>query len=112
MCLFLLSEAPVAAKRSAPELAQPVVVGRIEYSAPSWPMGFIVATDTHTRREIWRKRIYRVSIDPALERDVQDVFITSLTLAHGTLFITDERNRRYALELTTRKVTRLPRPKA
>jgi outer membrane protein assembly factor BamB len=86
----------------------PIVVGSIEYSSPSWPMGFIIATDTRTRREIWRKRIYRVKIDPALERDVQDVFIASLTIAHGNLFITNERGRRYALELSTRKVTRLP----
>jgi outer membrane protein assembly factor BamB len=105
---LLLSAAPVAAKRSAPELVHPIVVGSIEYSSPGWPIGFVIATDTRTRREIWRKRIYRVRIDPALERDVQDVFITSLTLENGTLFITDERGRRYALELTTRKVTRLP----
>jgi outer membrane protein assembly factor BamB len=109
MCAALLLPAtPVTAKRSAPEPVHPIVVGSIEYSSPGWPIGFIVATDTRTRREIWRKRIYRVKIDPALERDVQDVFITSLALDHGNLLITDERTRRYALELTTRKVTRLP----
>jgi outer membrane protein assembly factor BamB len=107
VCGVLLPAAPIAAKRSAPELVHPIVVGSIEYSSPGWPVGFIIATDTRTRREIWRKRIYRVRIDPALERDVQDVFITSLTIADGTLFITDERGRRYALELTTRRVTRL-----
>jgi hypothetical protein len=108
MCAaLLLPAAPVAAKRSAPERVCPIVVGSVEYSSPGWPMGFIIATDTRTRREIWRKRIYRVRIDPALERDVQDVFITSLTLVDGTLVITDERGRRYALELTTRRVTRL-----
>jgi hypothetical protein len=109
MCAaLLLPAAPVAAKRSAPEPVHSIIVGRVEYSAPGWPMGFIIATDTRTRREIWRKRIYRVRIDPTLERDVQDVFITSLTLVHDNLFITDERGRRYALELTTRRVTRLP----
>jgi outer membrane protein assembly factor BamB len=111
MCAaLLLSATPLIAKRSAPEPVPPVVVGGIEYSAPGWPIGFIVVTDTRTGREIWRKRIYRIKIDPALERDVQDVFIASLTLAHGNLFITDERGRRYALELSTRKVTRLPDP--
>jgi hypothetical protein len=105
---LLLPAARVAAKRSAPEPVHPIVVGSIEYSSPGWPIGFIIATDTRTRREIWRKRIYRVTIDRALERDVQDVFITSLTLERGNLFITDERGRRYALELTTHSVTRVP----
>jgi hypothetical protein len=105
---LLLPALPVTAKRSAPEPVHPIVVGNVEYASPGWPVGFIIATDTRTRREIWRKRIYRVNIDPALERDVQDVFITSMTLSQGNLLITDERGRRYALKLTTRKVSRLP----
>jgi outer membrane protein assembly factor BamB len=109
MCAALfLPATPAIAKRSAPEPVRPIVAGNIEYSSPGWPIGFIIATDTRTRREIWRKRIYRVKIDPALERDVQDVFITSLALEHGNLLIADERGRRYALDLTTHKVTRLP----
>jgi hypothetical protein len=96
------------AKRSAPEPVRPVVIGSVEYSAPHEKMGSVVATDTKTHRELWQKQIYAVRIDPALERDVQDVFIKSLAFAHGTLTVTNERGERYALDLATCVVTRLP----
>ena len=56
--------------------------------------------------ELWRQRIYRIRVDPSLERDVQDVFITSLTVRGGSLVIANEHGDRYALDLSTRKVTR------
>ena len=69
-------------------------------------MGFVVATDTRSRKELWRERIFTVRIDPALEGDVQDAFITSLVIEGGALLITNERGDRYALDLATRKVTK------
>ena len=108
--LALLLPIPYAtAKRPAPVPVPPVVSAAIEYSAPHTAMGFVVATDTHTHKELWRARIYPVRIDPALERDVQDVFITSLALAHGQLIIVNERGDRYTLDPATRKSTKLPR---
>src|SRR4051812_43764312 len=108
LCLIaLVGVRPAEAKRSAPTDVAPVVVGQVEYSAPHDAMGFVVATDIKTHRELWRKEIYRVTIDPKLERDVQDVFIKSLVLEHGKLTITNERGKRYALDLSASSVTRL-----
>lgn len=68
-------------------------------------MGFVVATDVSSRKELWRVRIYTVQIDPTLEHDVQAVFITALSLEHGELVITNESGERYSLDLVTRKVS-------
>ena len=69
-------------------------------------MGFVVATNASSREELWRQRIYSISINPALERDVQDVFITSLRARGDVLLVTNERGERFVLDLPTRKVTR------
>lgn len=107
LCLFLIGGiAPVFAKRVAPELVAPVLFKGIEYSAPRDAMGFVIATGISSGKELWRVRIYEVRVDPNLERDVQDVFITSLTLREDALIITNERGEKYALDLKTRKVTR------
>lgn len=108
-CIFLLLflvVAPALAKRSAPKPVAPVVVGSVQYSVPLWEMGFVVATDTATRKELWRVRVYEVPIDPNLEEDVQHVFITSLSLDGGALIVTNEKGDTYALDLATRKVTK------
>jgi hypothetical protein len=68
-------------------------------------MGFVVALDAATKKELWRAQIYQVVKDPDLEGDVQDVFITKLAKDGGALIVTDERNRTYRLDLTTKKVT-------
>jgi hypothetical protein len=103
---LLLAATPALAKRAAPKPVTPVVVKTVEYSAPREQMGFVIATDTTSHKELWRERIYTVKIDPALERDVQDVFITSLVEEKGSLIVTNERGETYALDLATRKVTK------
>lgn len=105
--VLLLSSTPASAKRSAPKLVSPVVAKSVAYSAPHEQMGFVVATDSSSGKELWRVRIYTVSFDPALERDVQDVFITSLALRQGGLLITNERGDTYTLDLATREVAKL-----
>lgn len=110
---LFLAATPAMAKRSAPKPVVPVVANAVEYSAPHAQMGFVVATDTTSKKELWRERIYTVPVDPALERDVQDVFITSLTIEQGKLVITNERGESYTLDPATRKVTKraVPKPK-
>lgn len=103
---FLLVATPAFAKRSAPKPVPPVTAGSIEYSAPRELMGFVVATDIARRKELWRERIYTVHINPALERDVQEVFITSLAVERGTLLIANERGESFAVDLATRRVTK------
>jgi len=67
-------------------------------------MGVVVATDQPSRKKLWQKRIYRVTRNPALESDVQDVFITSLAIEGNALIIRNERGEQFVLELSTRKV--------
>ena len=108
LCAFLVCGiAPVLAKRAAPSPVAPVLFKGVQYSAPPEAMGFVVATGISSGKELWRVRIYEVRVDPKLERDVQDVFITALTLKDDTLIVTNERGEKYALDLKTRKVTRL-----
>lgn len=97
---------PAQAKRGAPKPVPPVSADAIEYSAPHEHMGFVVATDTASRKELWRERIYAVRIDPKLEEDVQHVFIASLAIEGGALIITNERGESYTLDLATRRVTK------
>jgi outer membrane protein assembly factor BamB len=106
LCLVLAGVVATSAKRAAPRAVAPVVADGIRYSAPLEAMGFVVAATPDTGKELWRVRIYEVRVDPNLERDVQDVFITSLTVKDGTLIITNERGESYALDLKTRKVAR------
>jgi hypothetical protein len=104
--LLLCTAAPIGAKRSAPKSVEAVTISGVTYSAPGWPVGVVIATDASSSRELWRQRIYAIRHDPTLEQDVQDVFITSLKRRGHVLLITNERGERFALDLSTRKVTR------
>lgn len=103
---LLLAALPCYAKRVTPSPVPPITIGSIKYSAPHDKMGYVVATDTSNGKELWRVRIYSVLINPFLERDVQDVFITSLVVSGGTLLIENERGDKYTLDVDTRRVTK------
>jgi hypothetical protein len=110
LCAVLLAAvaASAEAKRGAAKVVEPVIIDSVQYSAPADPdlMGFVVATDISSGKELWRQRIYRVPIKPTLERDVQWVFITSLSRHDHSLLISNERGEHFTLDLTTRKVVR------
>jgi len=95
------------AKRGPAPSVNTVVIGSIAYSAPPNPddMGYVIATDVPSGKELWRQRIYRVLIKPFVESDVQWVFITSLVRQDHTLLVTNERGERFVLDLKSRKVT-------
>src|SRR3954462_11641460 len=104
--VLFCTAAPIDAKRSPPKTVEPVTVSGVTYSAPSWPVGVVIATDASSSRELWRQRIYAIRHDRTLEQDVQDVFITSLKRRGNVLLITNERGELFVLDLATRKVTR------
>ena len=110
VCVVLLfvGAASAEAKRGAAKPVEPVVIGSVRYSARAEPdlMGFVVATDISSGKELWRQRIYRVFMKPSLERDVQWVFITTLSRQDQSLLITNGRGEHFTLDLTTRKVTK------
>ncbi len=104
----------VSGKRVGPPAVPPVTIGGIRFEALHWTRerglpqngGYVAALEAATGKELWTARIYEIVYDPALESDVQDVFIRSMsrTLFGGRLKITDERGRRWLLDPATRKV--------
>lgn len=121
---MLVLLAPVAfAKRTTPAEVKPVVYEGIEYRAPintyspdgkSFPlkMGVVEAWDKATGKMVWEKKVYTADLDPGLERDVQDVYITKLEIADRKLIVTNEHNDRYSIDLKTKEVTKLVNEKS
>ncbi len=106
-----------AKERAEPPEVAPVTVAGVRYEAPPWlrsrglPQngGHVVAYDAATGAELWVARIYGL-IGPAdLEQDKREVFIVEMqpSASGRYLWITDERRRRWRLDLKTRQVKRL-----
>jgi hypothetical protein len=101
-----------AGKRAGPSKVASVVVDDVEFAAIPWGKarglgqngGYLAARDPETGKEIWTLKVYDVPYDPALEGDVQDVFITALAKSASghELVVTDERGRRYIVDPKTR----------
>lgn len=107
-----------AAKERADVPEPPAVtVGGVRYAAPPWLRsrglphngGHVVAYDAASGAELWVARIYGLAGPADLEQDKREVFIVALRAsASGRyLFVTDERRRRWRLDLKTRRVRRL-----
>lgn len=110
LCVCLLFIAPAFAKRSPPAKVEPVKAAEVEYRVPHNQMGCVEAWDIRTGHLIWRKQVYVVRYDVDLERDVQDVFITSVEVEPGKLRIKNERESAYRLDLETLQVTAVKGP--
>ena len=112
----LLLTSVAMAKRAAPKDVPPIVTEKATYSAPHVRMpqfsmrnpGFVEARHPKTKKLLWRIQVYNIKYDPALEQDVQDVFIKTMSLdkKNNSLLISDERSRTYVLDLTTKKAIR------
>lgn len=100
----VLSVSTVHAKRAVPIKVQPVIAGQIEYRAPASQMGCVEAWDTKSNELIWRRQLYVVKYNVSLERDVQDVFITTLKLKDNTVVVKNERSSEYELDLDTLQI--------
>lgn len=100
------------AKRLPPAEVPAVTDGTLRYEAPhhvdpcSQSGGCVVARDAVTGEQRWVVQLYVTVYDPFLERDVQDVYISSLTLTDGVLSVLDEKGRRFDISTTTRAVSR------
>ena len=102
--LVALSISTVDAKRAAPARVPPVIVGKIEYRAPTSQMGCIEAWDTESNEMIWRRQIYVVKYRIGLERDVQEVFITTIRHKDNNLLVGNESQSEFELDLESLQV--------
>ena len=100
LVVVFCSTVPALAKRSAPKPVAPIAKDGIEYSAPPNRMGFVVATWTKTKREIWSRQVYTIKYEYklGLEEDVQWCFITSLRFQDGKLRVTNEAGSEFELD--------------
>jgi hypothetical protein len=120
--LSILFASSVLAKRAAPVEVAPVTVGNVVISVPHFCQvdgvavrgGVLEARDSATGKLVWSMRVYKIPYDPALEGDVQDVFIKTLShdATHGLLLLSDESDRVFVVDLKSRKVTPVARGEA
>jgi hypothetical protein len=109
-----------AKKRDAPPRARPVLHRGVRYSAEtitpaSWgsdplpPVASVcvVARDATSDAVLWQAELFEIHYDPDMERDKQEVIVTSLRLnLFGTrLKATDETGRRWQIDLQSHAVT-------
>jgi hypothetical protein len=110
--LSLLPPILAHAKRLPPPKVAPVVSNGVRYVVPNdnGRRAYVQASDTKTNRLLWEVTIFRNSINPLLEEDVQHVYIERIGIEHGKLIVVDEHARAYSVDLQTRAVTKLPKP--
>lgn len=101
-----------AFKRGGPADVAPVSIGNVTYSVIHFGRaegldqngGYLLAHDKKSGAKLWTLKVYDTKIDPALERDVQDVFITELRKHGQYLEVTDEKGRHYRVDVKKRSV--------
>lgn len=106
MCLGLAGVVPVFAKRAAPPVVDAVEDNGTRYIAPNddGARGYVRAVDVKTGKPLWELTVYKVTIKPMLEKDVQHVYIRKLRVAAGKLMVEDETNRSFTVDPTKRAV--------
>jgi hypothetical protein len=107
VAVALLLPSLALAKRVAPAKVEPVIYQGFRYIAPNddGRRAYIEAWDVQTNKKLWDLTIFTNRIDPALEQDVQWVFIKALNIRDGALIVTSERDKIYRVDLKTKTVT-------
>jgi hypothetical protein len=107
LVVALLLPSLALGKRVAPAKVEPVVYQGVRYIAPNddGRRAYIEARDVQTNKKLWDMTIFTNRIDPALEQDVQWVFIKALNIRDGALIVTSERDKIYRVDLKTKTVT-------
>lgn len=103
----------VHGKRKGPAEVKPVVIGAVRYEVIHFGKaegldqngGYIAALDKKTGARLWTLKVYANQIDPKLESDVQEVFISAMKKHGAGLAVTDERGRHYRVDVKHRTAT-------
>ncbi|MFA5794784.1 MAG: WG repeat-containing protein [Candidatus Brocadiia bacterium] len=85
------------AKRVGPKDVAPIIHNGVKYTAPHGKMGYVEAWDVSSGKKLWETKVYDVEMKPMLEKDVQMVYITSLSIEDGRLVVINENNAKYYL---------------
>jgi len=105
--VLALAATALWAMRENPAPVTPVVHNGVKYTAPMERMGIVVALNATSGAVLWEQKIYDVKIDPALEADIQFVYITTLAIQGNDLIVTNEVGAKYAMNLSSRAVRKL-----
>jgi hypothetical protein len=94
------------AKRLPPPKVEPVIYKGVRYVAPNdnGRRAYVQAIDSKTDRLLWEVTLFRNSIDPSLEEDVQHLYIASMRVEDGKLIVVDEHAGLHTVDLRTRAV--------
>jgi len=99
--------------RSAPVRLPPVEIDGVRYEQVMNGLrigmpercGYLSATDVKSGERLWVIRVYEVKYDEKLERDVQDVYFTSMqALPGGKLGIENESGQKFVVDPKDRSV--------
>ena len=94
--------------RAAPKFVAPIFHDNICYEIQDDEVdrfqqsgGVLSAVNTLTGQECWAVKVYEMIYDPSYEKDVQEVYISSLELdaEPGLLRVGDERRRWYRVRM-------------
>jgi hypothetical protein len=107
--LAVLVPSIVQAKRKPPPKIEPVVYEGVRYVSPNddGRRAYVQAWDTRTIKKLWEVTIFRNSINPFAEEDVQHVYIRKMSVRDGKLILVAEDDRAYSLDLNSRAVKKL-----
>lgn len=100
--LLVFTAFAALAQRRPPDVA-PLLQDGVVYAAPHSPNpcgtvgGCIVAFSAATGERYLIEELYRTEYDPLLEKDGQEVYITSIELNGDSIIVTDELNRRFTI---------------
>lgn len=102
-------------KRIGPAAVPPVVINGIRFEAihngrtlgVEQNGGYIVAFDDVSNEKLWLLKVYDVKYNQKKETDVQDVFIVSLGNSGGKLRVVNEHDKRYLVDLASKKIERI-----
>jgi len=124
MSCVLITPADLLAKRRAPKTVESVSYDGVTYSADLSATKIGIVKATSKKKSLWEKTVYTIKYDESLERDVQWVFISGLSLTsydHSVtyfkmpeetetkryLIIENEGGYKYQMDLGSKKVRAL-----
>jgi hypothetical protein len=91
----------IKAKRSAPHEVPSLVINDTKLEAPISKMGVVVATDFSRKKKKWETKVYDISYNPILEKDVQWDYIRDIVADNDdkNAIIVTESGRQFLLNL-------------